>query len=133
MKIDACLLPCTSINSYKTWNFEASAGKNRNTLKPIDIGNDFLNRTQIAQQLRERLTNGIPLYSLPFSPYPVIVQQFSLRFIVSCSYTDVTQNFRSFVVIVVVYGIIINIIVCIVDILKCFFFFFLASSFEHLI
>jgi hypothetical protein len=27
-----------------------------NTLEAIGIGNDFLNRTQMAQQLRERLT-----------------------------------------------------------------------------
>jgi hypothetical protein len=62
LKLDACLSPCTSINSkwVKDLNIrpatlklvQESAG---NTLKLIGIGNNFLNRTQMAQQIRDRM------------------------------------------------------------------------------
>jgi hypothetical protein len=62
MKLGPCLSPCTSINSKWTKDFnirpetlklvQERAGNN--TLKLIGIGNDFLNKTQMAQQLRER-------------------------------------------------------------------------------
>jgi hypothetical protein len=36
-------------------NLEVSKGKSRNALEAIGIGKDFLSRTQVAQQLRERM------------------------------------------------------------------------------
>jgi hypothetical protein len=49
----------TSINSclslYFISNLEASTGKSRYTLKAIGIGKDFLSRTQLTQQLSERI------------------------------------------------------------------------------
>jgi hypothetical protein len=58
LKQDPCLSPCTSINSkcIKDLNIrpetlklvQENAG---NTLEAIDIGKDFLSRTQAAQQL----------------------------------------------------------------------------------
>jgi hypothetical protein len=62
LKQDPCLLPCTSINSkwIKDLNIRPETLKlvhkrAGNTLELIGIGNDFLNRTQMAQQLRERI------------------------------------------------------------------------------
>jgi hypothetical protein len=62
LKLDPCLSPCTSINSkwIKDLNIrhetlkllQEGAG---NTLELIGIRKDFLNRTPIAQQLRERM------------------------------------------------------------------------------
>jgi hypothetical protein len=62
LKLDPCLSPCTSINSkwIKDLNIrleilklvEERAG---NALELIDIGNNFLNRIQISQLLRERI------------------------------------------------------------------------------
>jgi hypothetical protein len=58
---DPCLSPCTSINlkwikdlniRLKLKLVQERAG---HTLELISIGNDFLNRTQMAQQLRERI------------------------------------------------------------------------------
>jgi hypothetical protein len=36
-------------------NLEVSKGKSRNTLEAIGIGKDYFSRTQVAQQLRERM------------------------------------------------------------------------------
>jgi hypothetical protein len=62
LKLDLCLLPCTSINSkwIKDLNIrpetlmllQDTAG---NTPEAIGIGKDFLNRTPATQQLRERI------------------------------------------------------------------------------
>jgi hypothetical protein len=62
LKLDPCLSLCTSINSkwIKDLNIrpetlklvQETAG---NTLELIGIGNDFLNRTWMAQQLREKI------------------------------------------------------------------------------
>jgi hypothetical protein len=58
----SCLSPCTSINSkwIKDLNIRSETLKPveerpGNTLELIGIGNDFLSRTQKAQQLRERI------------------------------------------------------------------------------
>jgi hypothetical protein len=55
-------LPCTSINSkwIKDFNIRPETLKRVQkrpgcTLETISIGNDFLNRMQMAQQLRERI------------------------------------------------------------------------------
>jgi hypothetical protein len=62
LKLDPCLLPCTSINSKwindltirpKTLKLEKERAGN--SLESIGIGKDFLNRTPAAQQLRERM------------------------------------------------------------------------------
>jgi hypothetical protein len=57
-----CLLPCTSINSkwikYLNIRYETLKlvhERARNTLDTIDIGKDFLSKTQVAEQLRERI------------------------------------------------------------------------------
>jgi hypothetical protein len=62
LKLDPCLLPCTSINSkwIKDLNIRPQSLKLikervGNTLEVIGIGKDFLNRTPAAQQLRERM------------------------------------------------------------------------------
>jgi hypothetical protein len=62
LKLDPCLSLCTSINSkwIKDLNIRPETLKlvhegARNTLGAIGIGNDFLNRTLAAQQLRERV------------------------------------------------------------------------------
>jgi hypothetical protein len=59
LKLHPCLSPCTSINSnwvkdlnIRPENQQEGAG---NTLEILDIGNGFLNRTQMAQQLREQI------------------------------------------------------------------------------
>jgi hypothetical protein len=60
--LDPCLSPCTSINSkrIKDLNIRPKTLKlvqerAGNTLEVIGIGKDFLNRTPVAQQLRERM------------------------------------------------------------------------------
>jgi hypothetical protein len=62
LKLDPCLSPCTSINSkwIKDLNMRPETLKLvheriRYTLELIGIGNVFLNRMPIAQQLRERI------------------------------------------------------------------------------
>jgi hypothetical protein len=62
LKLDPCLSLCTSIKSkwIKDLNIRPETLKliqegAANTLELTGIGNDFLNRTQMAQQLRERL------------------------------------------------------------------------------
>jgi hypothetical protein len=40
---------------YQTRNSEVSTGKAGTTLEVIGIGKDFLNRTPVAYQLRERM------------------------------------------------------------------------------
>jgi hypothetical protein len=61
-KLDTCLSPCTPINSkwikdlhIRSETLKLVQAKAGNTLKLIVIDNDFLNRTQKAQQLRERI------------------------------------------------------------------------------
>jgi hypothetical protein len=62
LKLDPCLLPCTSINSkwIKDLNIRPEVLKlvqkrAGNTLEAIDTGKEFLSRTPAAQQLRERM------------------------------------------------------------------------------
>jgi hypothetical protein len=62
LKLDLCLLPCTSINLkwIKDLNIRPETLKllqegTGNTLELISIGKDFLNRTPAAQQPRERM------------------------------------------------------------------------------
>jgi hypothetical protein len=62
LKLSPCLSPCTSINSkwIKDLNIRPETLKlvkkrGGNTLELIGIANDFLNRTQMAQQLREKI------------------------------------------------------------------------------
>jgi hypothetical protein len=62
LKLDPCLSPWTSINSkwIKGLNIRPETLKllqerAENTLELIGIGQDFLNRTPAAQQLRERM------------------------------------------------------------------------------
>jgi hypothetical protein len=62
LKLNPCLSPCTSINSKvgKDLNVRLATLKLMqkragNTLEHAGIGNNFLNRTQVAQQLRERI------------------------------------------------------------------------------
>jgi hypothetical protein len=64
LKLDPCLSACTCVNSkwIKDFNIRPKTlklGQERteNTLETIDIGKDFLSRTQVAQELRG-LTNG---------------------------------------------------------------------------
>jgi hypothetical protein len=62
LKLDPCLSPCTSITSKWTKDFnikpetlklvQERAG---NTLELIGIDNDILSRTQMTQQLKERI------------------------------------------------------------------------------
>jgi hypothetical protein len=61
LKLDLRLSSCTNINSkwIKDLNIRPETLKlvqerSGNTLELIDIDNDFLNRTQMAQQLKER-------------------------------------------------------------------------------
>jgi hypothetical protein len=60
-KLDSCLSPCTSIRSkwIKDLNIKPETLKlvqkrAGNTMELTGISNDFLNRTQKTQQLRER-------------------------------------------------------------------------------
>jgi hypothetical protein len=62
LRLYSCLWPSTSIKLkwLKVLNIRPEAlqliqEKARNTLEAIEIGNDFLNRTQVAQQLSERI------------------------------------------------------------------------------
>jgi hypothetical protein len=62
LKLDPCLSPCASINSkwikdlgIRPETLKLVWEKTRNTLALIVIGYDILNRTQMAQQLRERI------------------------------------------------------------------------------
>jgi hypothetical protein len=62
LKLDPCLTPCTSINSkwIKDLNIRPKTLKlvqerAGNILDTIGIGKDFLNRTPVTQQLRERM------------------------------------------------------------------------------
>jgi hypothetical protein len=62
LKLDPCLLLCTSINSkwIKNLSFRPETLKlvqerAGNTLEAIGMGKGFLNRTPAAQQLRERM------------------------------------------------------------------------------
>jgi hypothetical protein len=62
LKPDPCLSPCTKINSkwIKDLNIRPKTLKQLqeavgNTLEQIGIGNDFLNRTQKAQHLKETM------------------------------------------------------------------------------
>jgi hypothetical protein len=62
LKLDPCLSPCTKINSkwIKDLNTRPETFKQLqeavgNILEQIGIGNDFLNRTQNAQHLRETM------------------------------------------------------------------------------
>jgi hypothetical protein len=62
LKPDSCLSPCTSINSkwikdlnIKPGSLKLIQERARNALEEIGIGNDFLSRTQMVQQLREKI------------------------------------------------------------------------------
>jgi hypothetical protein len=62
LKLDSCLSPCTRINSkwIKDLNIRPETLKlvkerAGNILEAIGISKDFLSRTQLAQQLREKL------------------------------------------------------------------------------
>jgi hypothetical protein len=62
LKLDPCLSPCTSINSYwikdlsiRPETLKLAQETAGNTLEAIRIGKDFLNRTPAAQQLGERM------------------------------------------------------------------------------
>jgi hypothetical protein len=62
LKLDPYLLPCKNMNSK--WIKDLNRGPETlklvqeragSTLEAIGIANDFLNKTQMAQQLRERI------------------------------------------------------------------------------
>jgi hypothetical protein len=62
LKLDTCLSSCISINSkciedinIRPETLKLVQERAGNTLQAIATHNDFLNRTQIAQQLRERI------------------------------------------------------------------------------
>jgi hypothetical protein len=62
LKLDPCLSPCTSINSKWIKNLSIRPKtltlvqkRARTTLEAIGISKDFLNSTQVPQQLRERI------------------------------------------------------------------------------
>jgi hypothetical protein len=62
LKLDTCLSPCTSINSkwikgliIRPKTLQLVQERRGNTLEIIGICKDFLSRTPIAQQLRERM------------------------------------------------------------------------------
>jgi hypothetical protein len=59
LKRDPCLSPCVSINSkwitdldVRPETLKLAQERAGNTLELIGIGKDFLNRTQMAQQLK---------------------------------------------------------------------------------
>jgi hypothetical protein len=60
-KLDLCPSLCTSINSkwikdiIRPETYKLVQERTKYTLKVIGIGKDFLSRTQVAQQLRERI------------------------------------------------------------------------------
>jgi hypothetical protein len=61
LKLNLCLLPCTSINSkwikdldIRPKTLELVQERGGSTLELIDTGNNFLSRTQMANQLREK-------------------------------------------------------------------------------
>jgi hypothetical protein len=62
LKLDPCLTPCSSINSkwirvlnIRPETLQIVHKRAGNTLEAIGIGKDFLSRTLVAQQLRERI------------------------------------------------------------------------------
>jgi hypothetical protein len=62
LKLDQCFLPCKSIKSkwindlnIRPEYLKLVQERAGNTLEAIGIGNDFLSRNQMAQQLRERI------------------------------------------------------------------------------
>jgi hypothetical protein len=59
LKVDLCLSPWTNVNTkwIKDLNISPETLKlvQERALKAIVIGNDFLSRTQLPQQLRERI------------------------------------------------------------------------------
>jgi hypothetical protein len=57
LKLDPCFSPCTNINSkwIKDFNIRVETLKLQEVIRNTDIGNDFLNRTQNAQQAREKM------------------------------------------------------------------------------
>jgi hypothetical protein len=62
LKLDPCLSPCTKINSkcIKDLDIRPETQKQlqkavKNTLEQIGLGHNFLNRTQKAQHVRERI------------------------------------------------------------------------------
>jgi hypothetical protein len=62
LKLDPCLSPCVSINSkwikdlsIRPETLKLIQKRAGNTLEVIGIGKDFLNRTPVAQQLRESM------------------------------------------------------------------------------
>jgi hypothetical protein len=62
LKLDPCLSPCTIINSKwikdinrRPETLKLVQERAGNTLELIGVDNDFLNRTQMAQQLRGRI------------------------------------------------------------------------------
>jgi hypothetical protein len=62
LKLDPCLSSCTSINSkwiedlnIRPETLKSAQKRAGNKLEAIGIGDDFLSRTQVAQQLRERM------------------------------------------------------------------------------
>jgi hypothetical protein len=64
LKLDPCLSPCTSINSkwikslhIRPETLKLVQEKAGNTLEVISIGKNFLSRTQVTQQLRERFNS----------------------------------------------------------------------------
>jgi hypothetical protein len=66
LKLDPCLSPCTSINSKWIKNryirpeiLKLIQERTGNILEAIVIHNDFLNRTQMAQQLRKGIDEWI--------------------------------------------------------------------------
>jgi hypothetical protein len=60
-KLDSCLLPCANNSKWtedlqcKTGDHETTTRKNRETVELLGRGNNFLNRTQITQQIREKI------------------------------------------------------------------------------
>jgi hypothetical protein len=62
LKVDPFLSPCRRINSKwikhlnkRPETLKLVQERSRSTLEAIGIGNDFLSRTQVAQQLRKRI------------------------------------------------------------------------------